>query len=513
MNKVGMPYFDPDFDNLRERIFGPTCRVVIDNESMEDCTVVKVDSVKKQGLLLEVVQILTDMNLLISKSYISSDAGWFMDVFHVTDEHGNKLTDQRVINYIQQAIGTTKETEGTAKAIKTYSNKATFNSHEQPSEHTAIEMTGNDRPGLFSEISAALADLQCNIVEAHAWSHNDRLACVAYVTEKTTHNPIDDPNRLATIEHHLTTVLRATLEAPNPTNVEKQQEVTSTTGILGTEGITTTTTTTMGTNMERRLHQLMHSARDFDRPANGSPRALDSVAELDLYDEDEGKKKPHTVSIENCDEKEYSIVSIDCTDRPRLMFDVVCTLTDMDYVIFHASTTSRESYASQEYFIRHADGYALIAKSEKERVIKCLEAAIERRVCEGIKLEMSANNRVGLLSDITRLLRENGLAVVRADIATQGKKAVNAFYVRDMLGNKVDNMEFIESMKKEMAPIDFSVTNDAISISSSSAPSPSSSSSSPLSPGDHHHQRPRFSLGDMLRNQIDRISHNFIPIK
>lgn len=40
---------------------------------------VQVDSVNKQGLLLEVVQVLTDMNLNISKSYISSDAGWFMD--------------------------------------------------------------------------------------------------------------------------------------------------------------------------------------------------------------------------------------------------------------------------------------------------------------------------------------------------------------------------------------------------------------------------------------------------
>lgn len=36
----------------------------------------------------------------------------------------------------------------------------------------------------------------------------------------------------------------------------------------------------------------------------------------------------------------------------------------------------------QEYFIRHIDGYALNTASEKERVINCLEAAIERRVCE-----------------------------------------------------------------------------------------------------------------------------------
>lgn len=105
---------------------------------MEDCTVVMVDSVNKQGLLLEVVQVMTDLNLVISKSYISSDAKWFMDgrvfccnilylqhfvgsydqallknnwfvnsscaVFHVQDEQGKKLRDQNVINCIQQVI-------------------------------------------------------------------------------------------------------------------------------------------------------------------------------------------------------------------------------------------------------------------------------------------------------------------------------------------------------------------------------------------------------------------------
>lgn len=41
--------------------------------------ILQIDSVKKQGLLLEVVQVLTDLNLTILKGYISSDAGWFMD--------------------------------------------------------------------------------------------------------------------------------------------------------------------------------------------------------------------------------------------------------------------------------------------------------------------------------------------------------------------------------------------------------------------------------------------------
>lgn len=39
----------------------------------------QVDSANKQGILLEVVQVLTDLNLMITKAYISSDGGWFMD--------------------------------------------------------------------------------------------------------------------------------------------------------------------------------------------------------------------------------------------------------------------------------------------------------------------------------------------------------------------------------------------------------------------------------------------------
>lgn len=43
-----------------------------------------MDSVNKQGLLLEVIQVLTDMNLTITKCFISSDAEWFMDgIIHI----------------------------------------------------------------------------------------------------------------------------------------------------------------------------------------------------------------------------------------------------------------------------------------------------------------------------------------------------------------------------------------------------------------------------------------------
>ncbi|PPD92684.1 hypothetical protein GOBAR_DD10370 [Gossypium barbadense] len=73
------------------------CRVVIDNNACEDATVIQVDSVNKHGILLEVVQVLTDMNLTITKAYISSDGGWFMD--------GNKIRDKEVMDYIQCICG------------------------------------------------------------------------------------------------------------------------------------------------------------------------------------------------------------------------------------------------------------------------------------------------------------------------------------------------------------------------------------------------------------------------
>ncbi|KAK9098671.1 hypothetical protein Syun_025716 [Stephania yunnanensis] len=453
----------------------------------------QVDSVNKQGLLLQVVQALTDMNLTISKGYISSDAGWFMDVFHVKDEHGNKLTDQRVIDYIQQEIGMCKATDVCAyvKNMQVINAKREIQDSgevrplkgkdveaEISKEQTTIELAGTDRPGLFSEISAALADLRCNVIEAHAWSHNERLACVACISDQSTASSIDDPRRLASIKDHLTTVINATT-CSDATGTNSDQNGVGTTGLPGGDGNIT--------NIERRLHQLMVEVQDFKEPT----RSMSSSAFHTSGDtKEEGRKS--IVSIENCSAKGYSMVSIECKDRQRLMFDTVCTLTDMQYTIFHASISCHGDNACQEYYIRHIEGRTLNTEDEKQRVTKCLEAAIERRACEGVRLELRAHNRLGLLSDITRLLREYGLVVVRADVATQGEKSTNAFYVRDMSGNEVD-IETVESMKKEMEQFSLEVRDEFPRVSS------------PV--------RARFSIGNMLKSQIERLSHNFIPIK
>ncbi|RWR92795.1 ACT domain-containing protein ACR3-like protein isoform X2 [Cinnamomum micranthum f. kanehirae] len=409
MDRVYWPYFDPEYENLSQRL-NPPSRVSVDNTTFSDCTVVKVDSVNKPGILLEVVQVLTDLDLAISKAYISSDGGWFMDVFRVTDQLGNKITDRKAIEYIEKALGPKSNilsTEGSTWVEK----KVGLHSI---GSHTAIELIGTDRPGLLSEISAVLADFRCNVVAAEVWTHNMRVACVVYVTDDATSRAVDDPARLASLEEQLKNVLQG----------------------CGHDGKGARTKFSVGfTHMDRRLHQMMFADRDYEGGGLSEGDGTTSFRPI--------------ITVDRCEDKGYSVVNVRCKDRSKLLFDIVCTLTDMQYVVFHASIGSDGPYAIQEYYIRHMDGCILNSEGEKERIIKCLEAAIQRRVTEGISLELCARDRVGLLSEVTRVLRENGLSVTRAGVSTVGDQAVNIFYVRDASGNTVD-MKTVEALRREI---------------------------------------------------------------
>lgn len=408
MAKVCWPYFDPEYENFSTRINPP--RVSVDNISYPDCTLIKVDSVNKPGILLEVVQILTDLDLIITKAYISSDGGWFMDVFHVTDQQGNKITDNKTIDYIEKALGPNGYN---MESVKTWPGKKV--GVHSVGDHTAIELIGRDRPGLLSEISAVLANLQFNVATAEVWTHNSRIACVLYLNDNSTNLAVDDPTRLSVMEEQLKNILRG---------CEDDKKVGRTSFSMGF------------THVDRRLHQMFFADRDYE--GGGVTTEVDYPPSF----------KPK-ITVERCEEKGYSVISVQCKDRAKLMFDIVCTLTDMQYVVFHATISSDGPYASQEYFIRHMDGCTLDTEGEQERVIKCLEAAIQRRVCEGLSLELCAKDRVGLLSEVTRVLRENGLTVSRAGVSTVGEQAYNVFYVRDASGNPVD-AKTIEALRKEI---------------------------------------------------------------
>uniref|UniRef100_A0A7N0ZWH0 ACT domain-containing protein ACR n=1 Tax=Kalanchoe fedtschenkoi TaxID=63787 RepID=A0A7N0ZWH0_KALFE len=391
---------DDEYEKLVRRTRPP--RVEIDNESCKNATVIRVDSANKQGILLEVVQVLTDLNLIITKAYISSDGGWFMDVFHVTDQEGNKVLNQEVLDYIQKMLGpdscfyyTMRRSVGVKPSM----------------DHTVIELTGSDRPGLLSEVSAVLTNLQCNVVNAEVWTHNSRAAAVMIVTDEETGSAITDPETLSRIKKRLSHVLKGSNKSREAKTVVSYAD----------------------THTDRRLHQMMFDDRDYERSDNG----------------DSNETQRPDVSVVNWYDKDYSVVTIRCKDRPKLLFDTVCTLTDMQYVVFHATVSSEGSEAYQEYYIRHVDGSPVKSEAERERIVHCLEAAIERRVSEGLKLELCTKDRIGLLSDVTRIFRENSLTVTRAEVTTTDGKAVNTFYVRDASGHPV-NPKTIDSIRQAL---------------------------------------------------------------
>ncbi|KAJ6817290.1 ACT domain-containing protein ACR3 isoform X1 [Iris pallida] len=402
------PYFDPEYDSLNQGMNPP--RVCIDNNSFPDCTLVKVDSMDKPGILLEVVQVLSDMDLTISKAYITSDGRWFMDVFHVTDQQGRQITDRKTIEYIEKALGPESNVVGLKAGIRP---GKTVGMHSI-GDHTAIELIGTDRPGLLSEIFAVLKTLCCNIIAAEVWTHNMRVACVVYVNDSITCQAVDDPSRLSTMEGQLRNLLRG----------------------RGDDSKGPRTSFSVGiTHVDRRLHQLMFADKDYESDGERERQKLMPLKPI--------------ITVDRCEEKGYSLVYVRCKDRPKLLFDIVFTLTDMQFVVFHASVTSDGPYAVQELYIRQMDGCILDSKTDTERVVKCLEAAILRRVSEGFSLELCGRDRVGLLSDVTRVLREYGLSVTRADVMTVGEQAMNVFYVSDASGNPVD-MKTIEGLRREI---------------------------------------------------------------
>ncbi|AED98120.1 ACT domain repeat 1 [Arabidopsis thaliana] len=372
------------------------------------------------------VQVLADLDLVISKCYISSDGEWFMDVFHVTDQLGNKLTDRSLILYIQQAICSSR-TGGITKEMQSNLKREVQQRHVS-TEHTAFEITGINRPGLLSEISAVLSDIGCHVTAAVAWTHHERAAMVIYLEDGFNGGPIIDPIRKAQVKDHLDTVMEAHHIVGDVSHVVVR--------VVEAKGVPVGWAHT-----ERRLHELMYGEGDYEN-------CFDCDCFGDRCDALwRGRCERIHVTIEACNG--YSMVNVKCRDRPKLLFDTVCALKELQFVVFHAVAGAKGSTAEQEYFIRKKNGGTLETEGQRERLRHCLVAAISRRASQGLKLEIRTENKMGLLSDVTRVVRENGLSITRAEMCTQGEIAVGSFYVTDVNGGETGPSE-VEAVVREL---------------------------------------------------------------
>uniref|UniRef100_A0A0E0CY05 ACT domain-containing protein ACR n=1 Tax=Oryza meridionalis TaxID=40149 RepID=A0A0E0CY05_9ORYZ len=360
-----------------------TPRVVVDSGVCATATLVQVHSARKHGMLLEAVAALSEHGVCVRKGYISSDDGrWFMDVFHVTDAAGRKVADADAL---------------LARLESSLSAEALPRAAAGPAAEglTLLELVGADRPGLLSEVFAVLHDLRCNTVEARAWTHGGRVAALVFVRDEETGAPIDDAARVRRIESRLRHVLRGGARCARTVLADPSA----------------------AGNLDRRLHQLLNEDGEADSRGAAAMTA---------------------VAVQDWGERGYSVVTVSCHDRPKLLFDVVCTLTDLDYVVYHGTFDTDGDHAQQEFYIRRSDGRPISSEAERQHVIRCLQAAIERRASEGVRLELRISDRRGLLAYVTRVFRENGLSVTHAEITTRDDMAMNVFHVTDVAGRPAD---------------------------------------------------------------------------
>jgi len=304
-------------------------------------------------------------------------------------------------------------------------------------EYTSIELTGTDRPGLLSEVCAVLVVMGCAVQSAELWTHNTRVAAVVHVTDAVSGGAIEDAGRIAVISARVGNLLRG------------QSDVHA----GGDAGSPTQ-------HKEWRLHQMMFNDWGVGTPTprpvqrlGGGPAAAAAGA---------GATGPARteVSVTACEERGYTAVVVRCRDRPKLLFDTVCTITDMEYVVHHGTVSAEPGGgAYQEYYIRHVGGHAVRCEAERRRLVRCLEAAIERRTAEGLELEVRTGDRAGLLSDITRIFRENGLTIRRAEISSSGGEAVDTFYLSDPQGHPVE-AKTIEAIRAQIGEATLRVKNN-----------------------------------------------------
>ncbi|KAJ3705969.1 hypothetical protein LUZ61_009674 [Rhynchospora tenuis] len=422
MSDVVRQNWDDDYATSDQKM---TPRVAIDNESCANATIIKVDgSANKNGKLLEVVQALTDLNLNITK------------VFSVVDRDGKKIRDQanidKVESYMRQSLGAESSL---VPPMQISVDVATS------TDYTVIELTGNDRPGLLSELSAMLSDLNCNLTNVVLWTHNMRVAAVLHLMDQSTNTPITDAETIGLIKIRLKNILKWSS--------------------FSSKGVKIDMSVGCSKNIERRLHKLMYDEGYF---------------EIDSQDVSGGDTMGPTIKIKNWNDKDYSVVTVRYNDRPKLLFDTVCALTDMMYVIFHGNIAIEGPKAYQEFYIRHVNG-SKVKDEDREWVIHWLKEAIERRVSEleglqGLRLELSTSDRVGLLSDVTRIFREHGLTVTRADVSSSREgKAFGTFYVRDSSGG-VAEQKRIETIRKTLEESVLRVEGQVGQTSTSSKQSP-----------------------------------------
>ena len=414
-------------DNLTLELRVHPPEVHIDNVSDEKYTVVTIDSANRPGSLVFVVQHLTELGLRVHSARISSDGGWFHDMFAITEADGSKVKSQRKLISIKQMLNIYMQTEDVVADGDTTDDAAKV-------ETTVFEVSGVDRPGLMADAMQLITQNGCDVRSAAVWTYRKRVAIVFSVTERG--RAIPDVAKTGRLKEMMGDILRNENGSMHVHAHNRRGTV----------------------HHDRRLHQLMlqddiddfREARRTELYQNSSlegAEARDPLRSSSAYapggasrqnsicsvrsdrngastpsgSEASAHRSPKydhpSIDISYC--SNYWTVNIKCKDRAKLLLDSVCTLNDMNFDIYHATIDAdAEGIAHQEYFVRPRAGDGDFDDEEALLVKAMLNAAIQRRFPQGIKVQIRSMDRFGCMALLTRRLFNAGLTVTRAKVRT-----------------------------------------------------------------------------------------------
>ncbi|KAI0524935.1 hypothetical protein KFK09_004325 [Dendrobium nobile] len=144
-------------------------------------------------------------------------------------------------------------------------------------------------------------------------------------------------------------------------------------------------------------------------------------------------------------ERDYFVVTVRSMDTPKLMFDAMCSLTDLNFEVLRGSVNSNGQWTIQKYSVRRIDGCKTLNEMEKESLVRSLKAAIERRQSHGLRMDIRTLDRPDLLLNMSKLFQQNGLSINKAEFAKQKELAVGTFYITD--ASSSSNVNVIDEQK------------------------------------------------------------------
>jgi len=388
-----------EYETLELRVTPPN--VQIDTEGDPEATIVTVDSANRPGTLIELVQHFTMLGLNVRSARVSSDGGWFVDEFRLTNNDGSKVTDMLKLDSISRMLNVRACGAGEGEALPV----------------TVVELSGPDRPGLFGALVDVLTTNGCEVRSVSSWTFKRRCAFTVVVTEKG--RAVQDAHR----QEYLVTQLHEIMAGHGLGN--------------GCAPPTVRWVEVVGSvNHERRLHRLMlqESQQEFARLGPDGDSALASQPSLEAEGAEEEEEcvptdiEPEVTIMEGS--SGYWEVLIQCADRPKLLFDATCTLADMDYDIFHATVDILDNVALLEFFIRPREGEPAFDEAVARQLKHALKASIERRFPKGLKIHLQLGDMHGVLGDLLMRLGRAGLNITRARVVEDGRAHnTHALYV------------------------------------------------------------------------------------